>query len=222
MIDTAITVVQLVMIGVAVGFGSPCFFVCAPLILPFVAAIEDDWKQALGDLCLVIGGRIFAYGILGAFAGISGGALHTIISSGVAQSVRIACGIIIIVLGLVIALGPGLGWEPCARLGAGRLTRGSLLLVGFVIGLAPCVPLISVMFEITLISRTPLAGVAYALCFGAGTACATLLTVGPLAVIFGHFPSRLFRNASLKKAFRVICGLLIMIFGIQFLFFATL
>jgi len=221
MIDTAITALQLVAIGAAVGFGSQCFFVCAPLILPFVAAVENNWKTALGDLCLVIGGRLFAYAILGAFAGVSGSAIHAITSSGIAQAIRIACGILITALGLLIALGLGMRWEPCARLGTARLTRAGLLFMGFVIGLAPCVPLISVMFEITLISKSPLAGAAYALCFGAGTACATLLTVGPLAGVFGHFPSRLFRNATLQRAFRLICGLLMMIFGIQFLFFAA-
>jgi len=77
------------------------------------------------------------------------------------------------------------------------------------------------MFEITLISKTPLAGAAYALCFGIGTALATLLTVGPLAGIFGHAPSRLLRKVPLQRALRLICGVLMMIFGIQFLFFAA-
>jgi sulfite exporter TauE/SafE len=222
MVNTLITVSQLFGIGITLGFGSQCFFVCAPLVLPYVAAVENHWGRAFADLLALIGGRLLAYVLLGALAGISGEHVDKLAASGAAALVKFASGAIIVIFGLLIALGFGQRRDMCGRLRASRLSKGGLALVGFAIGLAPCLPLVSVMFEIAIISKTPLAGAAYALAFGLGTAAATILTVGPLAGALGHFPSRILKTQGLQKAFRISCGALLVLFGLVYVLLTNL
>ena len=213
--SSILSALQLFLVGLTVGVGFQCFFVCAPLILPYVAAVNNDWLQSLKDMGLLITGRVLAYVILGAIAGYSGAQIDSLINSGAAHILKIVAGAIIVLLGLSIALGLGFKIGPCAYLNRNRFLKGAgLLLTGFVIGISPCLPLLSVIFEITLISKTPLAGAAYAFSFGAGTALASFITVGPLAAAFGHYPSKMLKNTALQAAFRVACGILVILFGI--------
>ncbi len=216
--NSLLTAAQLFVIGLTVGFGFQCFFVCAPLILPYVAAADDDWAGALKDLSYLIGGRLAAYIILGAVAGGFGAYIDKLTASNAVNLLKVSAGAIVILFGLAIALGLGLDIKPCSYLNKNVFIKwGGLILIGFAIGMSPCLPLISVMFEITLISKTPFAGAVYGLSFGAGTALASLLILGPLAAGLGHFPLRLLKSKSLRAAFRIACGILIIAFGAAFL-----
>ena len=220
--STIITAVQLYAIGITLGVGTQCFFICAPLLLPYVAAVDNNWKQAVRDLALLVGGRLLAYVLLGAVAGVSGGYVEKLAASGAAGAVRAISGALIIACGLAISLGLSFKVDACGYLSRSAFSKGGLLLIGFAIGLAPCLPLISVMFEIALISHSVFAGAAYALCFGAGTAVATVVTVGPLATVLGHLPSRILASRLRQTLFRMACGALLIVFGALFLLSGTL
>jgi len=210
-----LSALQLFLVGLTVGIGFQCFFVCAPLILPYAGAADSDWRQALGDLGLIIGGRVLAYVLLGAVAGYSGARIDAIINSGAAHALKIWAGAIVILLGLGISLGLGLKIAPCRLVSRNRALKGAgLMLAGFAIGISPCLPLLSAIFEIALISKSPLAGAAYAFSFGAGTALASLVTIGPFAALAGHYPSRILKSAALQSFFRIACGMLVIFFGL--------
>ena len=212
--NSLLTAAQLFVIGLTVGIGFQCFFVCAPLILPYVAAADNDWRLALKDLSYLVGGRLAAYIILGAVAGYSVAHIDMLMNSGAAHVLKIASGIIIVLLGLGVSLGLGLKIKPCVYLNRNKFIKGAgLILAGFVIGISPCLPLVSVFFEITLISKTPLVGAAYALSFGAGTALASFITIGPLAASLGHYSLKVLKNTALQAAFRMACGILVILFG---------
>jgi len=217
-LNSLVTAAQLFAIGLTAGFGLQCFFVCAPLILPCVAAADGDWRCALKDLFCLLGGRLIAYIILGAIAGGVGFYIDRITGSIAVNWLKSSAGYVMILLGLSVTLGLGLNIRPCSRLSKNTFVKGGgLVLIGLAIGMAPCLPLVSVMFEITLISKTPFLGALYGLAFGAGTLLASIVTLGPPAACLGHFTVRLVKNKALQSTLRIACGILIIIFGAAFL-----
>lgn len=216
--DNIITALQLFGVGFTVGLSFQCFFVCAPLILTYVSAVEKDWRNSLWDLALLLGGRLIAYILLGALAGVSGTLLERFRRSGISNTVNQISAAILITLGASIALGAGFRIKPCADFAQRKGVKGiSLAVVGFAIGVSPCLPLLTVMFQIILISKSALAGAVYALCFGLGTSLASFVIIGPAGAALGNFIPKLVRSETLRAAARIVCGVLIASFGIQFL-----
>src|SRR3989338_622832 len=216
MVNSAITAFQLFGIGVTLGLGTQCLFACAPILLSYVAAVEYDWKRAFWDVVLLIGGRLVAYVVLGALVGMSVSYIERAASSGAVAVIRAFSGGVVILLGIVTALGVGFKIESCARFARQGLSKSGLFAAGLAIGFAPCLPLISVLSEISLISKSPLSGAVYALFFGLGTAAASLITIGPLAGLLGHLPSKVLKSEAVQRVFRVVAGALLVLFGIIF------
>jgi sulfite exporter TauE/SafE len=217
MVNSIISAFQLFGVGLTLGLSSQCFFVCAPLILSYVTAVEVDWKKALGDVALLAAGRLLAYVVLGALVSLSAGYIEKISASVTVTILKFVAGGIIILLGLLVAFGTGSLEDACGRLRQSALPRGGLFLAGLTIGLVPCLPLVSVMLEIAIISKSALSGAVYAFFFGLGTVLATLITVGPLAGFLGHVPSRTLKSAKVRAAFKMACGMLLVLFGIIFM-----
>jgi thiol:disulfide interchange protein DsbD len=217
MVNSAITAMQLFGVGLSLGFGGQCFFVCAPLILPFAAGVGDNWKAALKDTALLISGRLAAYILLGGLAGISGAYIDRMAGHASVVYLKFLVGTAIVMLGLAVALGANPGMNLCERLRNSPAVRLGLFAAGFVVGILPCLPLVSVMFEITLISRSFLQGAVYAAFFGLGTALATIILIGPLASLLGHFTRKAIKSAGILIVFRIACGLLIGAYGFYLL-----
>ncbi len=217
MFDVAITAIQLFGIGFTLGLSAQCFLVCAPFILPFVASVDDDWRKSLRDAALLISGRLSAYIFLGALAGASGGLIDRVLGSAGISYLKLFAGITIVILGLFIMLGAAPTMRFCEVMRKSKFVKGSLFLVGVVIGLVPCLPLLSVVFEITLISKSLFQGAFYALFFGLGTSLASFILIGPSASLLGHFTSKTVKAPKAQGLLRFACGFLIIAFGIHFL-----
>jgi len=95
---------------------------------------------------------------------------------------------------------------------------GSLFALGFLIGVAPCAPLLALLLQIALMSSSALEGAAYTLSFGMGTSISGLIVVGVLAGFLSGFTARAFKSKKTNFIFRIICALLLMLFGVRFMF----
>lgn len=209
-----ITYLQLFGIGFAFSLSGPCLLFCSPAVILFLAAGKASRKRTFGELIIFLSGRLLAYLLLGILAGGCGSLLKAFISSALLRSFNLIAALVVIMLGVCVffldqrrlCLSPFKKIPACGRYG--------LFLLGFFIGISPCLPLITLLFEITIISRGALSGALYALSFGLGTFISSFLVMAGLAGLCTWLPARLLKSESSIFAFRAACAILIICFGI--------
>ena len=213
-----VTYFQLFGIGFGFGLAGPCLLVCAPVLITYVAGRQATWRQALRDIFIFLLGRFLAYLILGYLAGLSGIILRRFCNLSLIPIVKALGGAIIILLGIYVLWGR----EPIARLCKCKANPifnfSGLFMLGFIMGVFPCAPLLALLLEITLISKTAFAGMLYALFFGLGTLISGLIVIGSLAGIFSWLPSRIVKSKRSDLVFRIICALLLVLLGSGLIF----
>lgn len=204
MSDVLITNMQLFAIGLTFALGGPCLLVCAPVLLAYITGTKRRWGDALRDIAIFMSGRLIAYIILGAVAGVSGGLLRQFTGSSFPALFKIAAGVISIMLGIMIFFKKREMPQSCA-------------ILGFSIAITPCAPLLALLFEITLISKNALDGALYTLSFGMGTFIAGFIVIGSISGLLTSLPAKFIKseygNLILK---RISAGLLILL-GLTFI-----
>ncbi|MFH1665114.1 MAG: sulfite exporter TauE/SafE family protein [Candidatus Omnitrophota bacterium] len=214
MTDTFITHFQVFFIGFSFGIAGPCFLACTPILAAYIAGSGKKLKEALGDILIFLTGRLLAYLVLGFLAGASGALLKQFIGAPSAVFLKPAGGVVSILFGaLILARGkrPSCG---CPRGAYGAIYGfGGLFILGFMIGISPCAPLVALLFEITLISRGAMDGALYALSFGLGTFLSGFIVVGSLAGVITWLPAKVLGGEKAGSIFRAACALLLILFG---------
>jgi len=121
-----------------------------------------------------------------------------------------------ITMGILIILGKGFKMH----IGKTVLDKGtiSIFMFGFLMGIAPCVPYVAIFTYIACVAENAvLAGILYAALFAAGTALAPIV----LGSLMGIIPEKLFRSAKLLKTFQVVCGVVLVFFGFQLIYYVS-
>jgi len=214
MLDTTITYLQLFGIGFSMGIAGPCLLTCAPLVA-YIAGRKISVWQGFSDILIFLLGRFLAYLLLGYIAGFSGVYLRVVASGVFLPWLRLLAGIVVILMGVYVGIGQNIISKICpARLS--RVTGiGSLFLLGIIIGISPCPPLLGLLVELAIISKSGLDALSYTLFFGLGTFISGLLTLGVLSGFFNWLPARIFHSAKSKSIFRIICALLLVLLGLN-------
>jgi len=171
-----------------------CVQMCGPIVLSYSVAIESLQKGGTGSSTAGLlpnhlaynAGRILTYSLLGAIAGVAGGALGLVgrlagFSHGLAivsGAVMIAVGISMLGIVRTTLLGSRLLQIPSSLLKrAGRLLStpgcGSRFLLGLMLGFLPCGLIYAALLK-AVATGSALAGAATMLAFGLGTAGALL------------------------------------------------
>jgi hypothetical protein len=214
MLDTTITYVQLFIIGFGMGIAGPCLLTCTPLVA-YVAGRKASVLQGLRDILLFLSGRILAYLFLGYLAGFSGSYLKIVGGSDFNFWLRLAAAVIIILMGIYVGLGRNLSNKLCPAALGKVMGVGGPFILGCVVGLSPCPPLVGLLFEIALISKSGFDALGYTLFFGLGTFVSGLLTLGALSGFFWWLPAKVFHSTKLKLALRIVCALLLVLIGLN-------
>ncbi len=119
-------------------------------------------------------------------------------------------------LGLVMALGIlRLARKPWNFLQEKMLEQDkkSTVILGLLIGFLPCAPLLVILSYVGLISKTWTNSLLYSFSFGMGTFVSPLIL---LAIFAGLIPQFLLnKKAVYSRIFSFICGLVIILLGIQ-------
>jgi hypothetical protein len=160
-------------------------------------------------------GRLLVYAGLGVGVFFAGSFLLERIFGGIAKYIILAGGTFIIMIGILMMSGRSWAWPACRTLGANFPQKGylSALVMGLIMGLAPCAPLIAILSYLGLISKTWVDGLAYGLAFGLGTFVSPLIA---LVLLAGFIPAWLKHLPSIyTRLLRVMCGLVIMVLGLQ-------
>lgn len=204
---------KLLIAGFIMGWG-PCLTFTAPLLLPYIGATKKDWQDGLKVGLMFSGGRLLALAILGGLATVAFGFINRFFPPQKSAWLYLIAAFFMIILGILITLGKGFK----LHIGKSILDKDlkSMLLFGFLMGIAPCVPYVAILTYIGCVAENiPLKGMFYAALFAAGTAIAPIV----LGVLMGIIPRKLLRSNKLLKIFQIVCGVVLLLFGFQLIYY---
>ncbi len=200
--------VELFIIGIVVSMG-PCLTFCVPVILSYIAGTQEGWKRGLISILIFSFTQLIVYSILGLLAGLFGKILTERLNQ-VSGLVFIIGGLFISVIGLLIIFGSQTGHHLC-RILTKRVVEDRIkgpVLIGLIIGIIPCLPLLGVLTYIVLKTQNLWQGAFWGFAFGMGKFVSPLI---PLGILAGILPVNLSRNDKIYKLFNRLCG-----FGLTF------
>jgi len=204
---------ELFVTGFTLGWG-PCLAYCGAILVPYLAGTKTSWIEGLKGSIVLSAGRLAAYVLLGAVAGLSGRIISYLYYIGNFRFyVRLLAGAVVLVLGISTMAGKGRMGNFCKALR--ERDRVSLLSLGFLIGLSPCAPLMGVLTYLILKCNTVLDGIVYGLAFGIGT---TLSPIVILGTVSGILPTKIFVSPKIYLWFQRICGAIIIYFAFRLIF----
>ncbi|MFH0827316.1 MAG: sulfite exporter TauE/SafE family protein [Candidatus Omnitrophota bacterium] len=197
-------------------FGSgPCLASCGPILLSYIVATGKDIPKGLKDYLLFSLARLLAYLVLILAVFFLGSYTLQRLMGDYTRYLFALGGVFIVFVGLMMMLRIRLELPFLQRLQKNMMSRPkqNLLLIGLIIGLLPCAPLLAVFSYIGLMSKTWLQSMLFVLSFGLGTLLSPLI---PLVIIAGFIPSLLGSRKPLYE--RLLCfigGFIILLFGLQ-------
>lgn len=206
---------KLLVAGFTMGWG-PCLTYTAPLLLPYIGATKRNWQGGLKVGLAFSIGRLFALAILGGLATVAFRFINQFFPPQRSGWLYLLSACFMITMGILIILGKGLKMH----IGRGILDKGteSMFLFGFLMGIAPCVPYVAILTYIACVAEDAvLAGILYAALFATGTAVAPIV----LGTLMGILPERLLRSGRLYKVFQIVCGVVLVLFGCQLVYYVV-
>lgn len=214
MLDTLTTHAQIFAIGFSFGIAGPCLLSCSPVLITYIAGSGKRLTGVLKDIFVFLAGRLSAYIILGAIAGASGTLLKAMAGPAPAAVFRPLGGAAAIFFGIIVLFDKGYPSCECATPRQKACNYGGLFAFGLAVGMAPCAPLIALLFEIALMSKGALDGAAYASSFGMGTFLSGMAVIGAATGVLTWLPARMLKSKKSIAAFRILCAVLLIAMGI--------
>jgi sulfite exporter TauE/SafE len=90
----------------------------------------------------------------------------------------------------------------------------SSIIMGIIIGLLPCTPLLGILVYISLISKGLWQGALLGFSFGVGTIISPLIILG---ILVSALPKIIIKSPKALEIFKKACGFLLLLFGVQLL-----
>jgi len=153
------------------------------------------------------------YTILAAVSGYVGFYLFNLFTNKLYTSIVWIIGsAFIILIGILLAAGKIVDNPLCRLLNKGIVSSTkSMVVLGILIGISPCLPLLAVLLEIAILSEKIWVGAIYGFAFGIGTVLSPLLILGALAPVI---PATFFKGEKAQRIFRIVCGILLILVGL--------
>lgn len=207
--------IKLIFAGFTMGWG-PCLTYTAPLLIPYIGATTTAWHEGLKVGVAFSIGRLLALAILGGLVTVVFSRINQFFPPQRSGWLYGIVSLFMIIIGICIILGKGFKMP----MGNKMLKRGmeSMFLFGLFMGLAPCVPYVAILTYIACIAENNvLTGMWYATVFALGTA------VAPIAIgtFMGFVPGKVLRSMKLLKTFQTVCGIVLILFGFQLLYYVV-
>lgn len=204
--------ISLFLLGVTFGSGY-CLASCGPVILSYVAGTKNSIFKSLWAYMLFSSARVLSYIGVSFFVFFIGKFAAERFLGGFSRYLLAAGGCFIILTGLSVGF-PGKGkfsfWRFLEKNILGD-ERRNIFILGLIIGFLPCAPLLAVLSYIGLVSKSWLDNLIYSSIFGMGTTVSFLLLFVLLA---GVIPAWL-SNQKYRDIFNFVCGLVIVLLGVQ-------
>ncbi|MCK9594702.1 MAG: sulfite exporter TauE/SafE family protein [Candidatus Omnitrophica bacterium] len=199
--------------GLFLGSG-PCLANCGPLLAAYITGTNKNVRQSISAYLVFSLSRIAVYGILGLLFFYFGQLAAEEFFSAYRGYIFIAAGIFISVTGFLVILGKGPHNRLCDRLSGSLIHKGNkaIVLIGLVTGVSPCLPLLSVLSYIGLVSKSWQSSLFYGFLFGLGTTFSVLFI---LSVSCGLIPGFLKGRPGILSVINRVCGLILVLLGLQ-------
>ncbi len=209
---------MLKLLGAGIAMGSwPCLAFWGPILLPYIAATKRSWRGGLRVSLMFSFGRLLAIAILGALASVAFASVNRFFPPHRSGYLYLAIAVLVMLMGVLIILDKGFRvpvYGIFRKYMVGR-SNESMLVLGFLIGISPCAPLIAILSYIACTATSLLYGVLYALSFGIGT----MVSVIVLGTLAGFLPGSIFTAPRHLKVFRIVCGVILILFGFQLIYY---
>jgi sulfite exporter TauE/SafE len=192
-------------LGVVYGL-TFCTLTCSPFIAAYVVGADRGTRRAVWLSVVFNAGRVGTYGALGLAVGVVGAAFLE--EAAFARWGALAFGAVVVGIGGYLAVRSrpracacpreaGLVSRIAARLrpGEGASREGYAALMGLLIGLVPCPPLIALLLYSAAYGSAAM-GLGLGLAFGVGTMLSPMLVVAAAA---GWFTDRIARDAPFAR-----------------------
>ncbi|MFA5177156.1 MAG: sulfite exporter TauE/SafE family protein [Candidatus Omnitrophota bacterium] len=207
------TAISSFILGLSFGWG-PCLASCGPLLLAYVAGTQKNVFKGLVAYVIFSLSRVSVYLVLGALFFSLGRLIFERLSFFYGP-ILITAGVFVVLLGALMSLGKSISLAPCKFLHRNIVEKDSksLVILGLVIGILPCAPLVTILTYAGLTSQNAWENLLYILAFSLGTCLSPLLIFVALAGLLPAFLKNTENNY--VKLFNIICGLIIMFMGLQ-------
>lgn len=207
-----LNLIELFTIGITMAFG-PCLFFCTPIILSYVAGTQDSGRKGFKSVLIFSLSRAFIYVLLGLLAGFFGKILTTTLDK-YSLTIYFIGGIFISLSGILILLGKNPNLHLCTILRKYTVEDDirNTIILGIIIGLLPCTPLLGILVYISLVSKDLWQGALLGLSFGVGTIISPLIIFG---ILVSALPKIIMKNSRTFEIFKKACGFLLFLFGVQ-------
>ncbi len=207
-----VNIIELLSIGITMAFG-PCLFFCTPIILSYIAGTQDNWRKGFKSVLIFSLSRAIVYVLLGLLTGFFGKILTTTLDK-YSLTIYLIGGIFISLSGILILMGKNPNLHLCQILRKYSIENDirSSIILGIIIGLLPCTPLLGILVYISLISKNLWQGALLGFSFGVGTIISPLIIFG---ILVSSLPKKIIKNPKIFDIFKKACGFLLFLFGIQ-------
>ncbi len=189
---------------------------CGPILLTYIAGTKKNITLALISYVLFSSGRILVYLVLSLVIFFIGALSVERISLNYSWMVYIIGGGFIVLIGLLMVSGKRIKYPRFLNsLAQGLLEKDkkSACLLGLIIGLLPCAPVLAVFSYIALAAKSVHENLVYSLSFGIGTSLSPLVL---LVVVSGALSGFIRKKEEVyRRVFSLVCGLIIIFLGLQ-------
>ncbi|MFA6320600.1 MAG: sulfite exporter TauE/SafE family protein [Candidatus Omnitrophota bacterium] len=204
-------------IGFAMGLSGPCLFYCMPIIFAFTIGNGKEFKRSILDILVFLCARFLAYIVLAFLAAISGILLRKIVGPATVYYFKPLAGAVSIGLGLYIFFRKDSKESGCRMPAMDISGLAGLFILGFLIGISPCPPLIFLLSDIALLAKSVGEGVLYGIAFGLGTFIPAFIITAGLAGLFKKATQNFFRSAHTVLFLRIASSAILIFFGVSFI-----
>lgn len=200
------------LLGLAFGIG-PCLASCGPLLISYIAATNKNIKTSVFVYLLFSLSRVSVYSVLSISIFLFGQALTNYFVGNLSRYLFIFGGLFIISIGVLVMLGNAPQNQLCQRMHSFFLKKDAktVIILGLVIGILPCAPLISILSYIGLMAKSWLNALLLGFSFGLGTTFSPLLILAAASGSISKFAA----NNKFYRIFYVSCGAIIIFLGFQ-------
>jgi sulfite exporter TauE/SafE len=192
----------------------PCLLSCGPVLLSYITGTKSSALQGLRCWLIFSLSRLLAIICLGFIAGIAGTVLlRRFYWEMPGYLIWALTGFFIVFLGILVFTGARTRFQACRAFNRSMIQNDlkSLVILGLLTGLLPCVPLIGILSYITMVASDYSQGILMSAAFGLGTIMSPLVLA---SLIAGAMPGmKIFQKPGRIIIFQRICGIALISLG---------
>jgi len=194
--------------GLILGSG-PCLTLCAPILISYAAIHRKTFKDSFFSYLVFSLCKLLGYCILGILCSLGVKLITSPLDAKYLNLIYLIIGCFIALIGITAIFYRKSSFNPvCNWIHKGNIRNVGIL--GLLIGLAPCLPLLGILNYIVLTSDSLSSTIGFCIVFGLGTIISPLFL---MIMLSGKLSEAISKNDKLKNIIRVICGGVIIFLG---------